>query len=615
MAGIPYIPSSAPFTAEQRAWLNGYLAGLFADANLGDPQDKSANAPTSAPSQPLLVLFGSQTGTAEQLAKRLAKDAAQHGFAPRVMELNAFAPADLVKESRLAIITSTWGDGDPPDNAVNFWAQLSADSAPRLEQLHFSVLALGDKNYSEFCGAGKKFDLRLEALGAKRLSPRTDCDTDYEAAASAWMEAFWPAAKAVSGSVISEAVIGKSSGHATAAIGGERGGTATLTADLLTTDSPTAPAYSRTNPFPARLITNRKLNAAGSAKDTRHFEISLEGSGLAYEVGDALGVMPTNCPALVDDIIHALGCDGEEAVKDPKGAETSLRSALERNYVITRPPNALLQVLAERGNNAELKTLLDPARKPDLDKFLYGREIIDCLLQCPAAKLTPVEFTGSLAKLQPRLYSISSSPKAHPGEVHLTVAAVRYDSHGRGRKGVCSTFLADRVEGDTPVPVFVQTSHGFRLPADTTKPVIMIGPGTGIAPFRAFLEERRATDAKGRNWLFFGDQQKKHDFLYQEQLEGMLAEGSLTRLDTAFSRDQAEKIYVQTRMVEQGKELWAWLEDGAHLYVCGDAKRMAKDVDAALHQIIEQVGGRTKEQATEYVAALKTAKRYQRDVY
>jgi sulfite reductase (NADPH) flavoprotein alpha-component len=375
------------------------------------------------------------------------------------------------------------------------------------------------------------------------------------------------------------------------------------------------PTFSRANPFPARLITNRRLNSPGSAKDTRHFEISLEGSGLAYEVGDALGVVPENCPAVVDEIVHALGCDGEEAVKDPKGAETSLRSALLRSYVVTRPTTGLLRLFAERAKDAELMGLLDPARKADLDKFLHGREVIDFLLRCAAAKLSPAEFTGHLGKLPPRLYSISSSPKAHPGEVHLTVAAVRYESHGRPRRGVCSTFLADRVEASTPVPVFIQTSHGFRLPADTSRPVIMIGPGTGIAPFRAFLEERRAVGATGRNWLFFGDQQKQCDFLYQEQLEGMLAEGSLSRLDTAFSRDQAEKIYVQTRMIEHGGELWKWLDEGAHLYVCGDAKRMARDVDAALHQVIEQVGGRTREQAVEYVQKLKSDKRYQRDVY
>ena len=601
MAGIPYIPSSAPFTPEQRAWLNGYLAGLFADANLGEPgaTSRSPSAPAK-PADPLLVLYGSQSGSAEGLAKKFAKEAATKGFAPRVMELNAAAKLDLTQEARAVIITSTWGDGEPPDNATEFWSHISAEAAPKLANLNYSVLALGDKNYSEFCGAGKKFDERLETLGAKRIHPRVDCDLDYEALAKGWMDSVWPALIATSTgseSVASEPA-NSPNGPSPAA------------------DSPIASTtYSRTNPFPARLITNRKLTGVDSGKDTRHFEISLQDSGLTYEVGDALGVMPQNCPALVDEIIRALGCDGEEGVTEPSGKETSLRSALLRNYQITKPGSSLLQLIADKAGDEELKSLLEPSRKADLDKFLYGREVIDVLLRCGAAKFAPKEFVGLLAKLQPRLYSISSSPKAHPGEVHLTIAAVRYESHGRARKGVCSTFLADRVEADTPVPVFVQTSHGFRIPADGSKPIIMIGPGTGIAPFRAFLEERRAIGATGKNWLFFGDQKAASDFLYREQLEGMLAEGLLTRLDTAFSRDQAEKIYVQTRMLEQAAELWRWLEDGAHLYVCGDAKRMAKDVDAALHEIIQNAGGKTADEAKAYVAKLKSDKRYQRDVY
>jgi sulfite reductase (NADPH) flavoprotein alpha-component len=601
MAGIPYIPSSAPFTPEQRAWLNGYLAGLFADANLGEPgaTSRSQSAPAK-PADPLLVLYGSQSGSAEGLAKKFAKEAATKGFAPRVMELNAAAKLDLTQEARAVIITSTWGDGEPPDNATEFWSHISAEAAPKLANLNYSVLALGDKNYSEFCGAGKKFDERLETLGAKRIHPRVDCDLDYEALAKGWMDSVWPALIATSTgseSVASEPA-NSPNGPSPAA------------------DSPIASTtYSRTNPFPARLITNRKLTGVDSGKDTRHFEISLQDSGLTYEVGDALGVMPQNCPALVDEIIRALGCDGEEGVTEPSGKETSLRSALLRNYQITKPGSSLLQLIADKAGDEELKSLLEPSRKADLDKFLYGREVIDVLLRCGAAKFAPKEFVGLLAKLQPRLYSISSSPKAHPGEVHLTIAAVRYESHGRARKGVCSTFLADRVEADTPVPVFVQTSHGFRIPADGSKPIIMIGPGTGIAPFRAFLEERRAIGATGKNWLFFGDQKAASDFLYREQLEGMLAEDLLTRLDTAFSRDQAEKIYVQTRMLEQAAELWRWLEDGAHLYVCGDAKRMAKDVDAALHEIIQNAGGKTADEAKAYVAKLKSDKRYQRDVY
>jgi sulfite reductase (NADPH) flavoprotein alpha-component len=359
----------------------------------------------------------------------------------------------------------------------------------------------------------------------------------------------------------------------------------------------------------ARLISSYNLNGAGSAKETRHVEISLAETDLTYEVGDALGVMPANCPELVSEILAALGCDGEEAVAGPSGVETSLRSALLTQYEITRISAALFEAIAEsarRGGRSNGITR---------DEFTRGREVIDLLLQFPESRINPNEFVQLLNPLKPRLYSISSSPRAHPGEVHLTVGAVRYENHGRARKGVCSTFLSDRVKPGSTVPVYVQPSHGFRLPPDGSTPIVMVGPGTGIAPFRAFLEERQVIGARGRNWLFFGDQHAATDFLYCEQLEAMLSSKHLTRLDTAFSRDQPEKLYVQHRMLEQAHELYAWLEEGAHFYVCGDAKRMAKDVDAALHQVIQVASGRSAEAAIEYVTQLKSQKRYQRDVY
>jgi len=376
----------------------------------------------------------------------------------------------------------------------------------------------------------------------------------------------------------------------------------------------TAPIYSRTNPFPATLVVNRQLSSPESEKDTRHFEISLAGSGLKYEVGDSMNVFPSNCPELVDDILKALNFSGQEEVPGGNGAPKPIREALTHDYQITKPTAKFLKDLVTRSDAAPLiAQLLSPERRADLDSYLWGMEIIDFIHQHPSAKYTPAEFIGALGKLMPRLYSISSSQKMHPDHVHFTIDVVRYESHGRKRKGVSSTFLAERAHS-APVPVFPNPSK-FKLPADGNTPIIMIGPGTGVAPFRAFLQDRKAVGAKGKNWLFFGAQRRASDFFYQDEFEAMVADGFLTRLDLAFSRDQAEKIYVQTRMKENGAELWKWLQEGAAIYVCGDARRMAKDVDATLHEIIETVGGKSADEARLYVEDLKKQGRYHRDVY
>ncbi|MDB6175722.1 MAG: cysJ 2 [Chthoniobacteraceae bacterium] len=581
---IPFIPDNAPFSSEQRLWLNGYLAGIFSDASAHGGATSIQPALPAAPVIPLTIVFGSQTGTAEALAKKTAAEAKKRGFEPKVVCMDKIQGEELAALKHLLLITSTYGDGEPPDNAQSFWELLKADSAPALSDLQFSVLALGDTNYSGFCEFGKLCDARLEALGGRRVHARVDCDVDYEAPAKTWTDGVF----------------------------------LTLCGDGATEPEST-PAelpvgYSKKNPFPARLLTNRLLNAPGSEKEVRHFEISLEGSGLSYEAGDALGVMPANCPDLAAALLSELGLDGEEAVMLPDGTESSMRHALLHHFDISRPSTEFLAAAAARTPDGELTALLDPAQRDALKKYLWGREIID-LLPGMTMKFTAPEFVALLKKLQPRLYSISSSPKAHPGQVHLTVAAVRYTAHGRSRKGVCSTFLADRANESTSVPVFIQTSHGFRPPEDLTRPVIMVGPGTGIAPFRAFLEERRATGATGKNWLFFGDQKEATDFLYKEELQAMVADGHLSRLDLAFSRDQAEKIYVQSRMLENAAELWSWLEAGAHFYVCGDASRMAKDVDTALHTVAETAGGLSQDSAADYIKRLKNEKRYQRDVY
>jgi sulfite reductase (NADPH) flavoprotein alpha-component len=540
----PLLPESAPFAPEQRAWLNGYLAGLLAADRLVVPGAATIQA---VPTKSLLILFGSQTGTSEALASRFARQAKKMGFAARALGMEEHAKVDLLAEKTIAVVTSTYGDGEMPDNAQAFWKRLAAADAPRLEHMEYAVLGLGDTNYAKFCQAGKDFDLRLEQLGAKRLHDRVDCDVEYEAKAAQWFDELM---KALGNSALQAAVVPD------------------------TEPAPAGPKFSKANPFPARLKTNRRLNGPGSAKDTRHIEIVLAGSDLAYEVGDALGVVPCNCPDFVSEILGSCGLDGEEPVKTPGGREKPLRLALVEDF--------------------------------DLKPFIA---------ELPPAGASAAELTAGLRRIPPRLYSISSSPRMHPGEVHLTLGVVRFEVNGRPRKGVCSTFLADRVAADTPVPVFVHASPGFKLPADPTVPIIMVGPGTGVAPFRAFLEDRRVTGATGRNWLLFGDQRSATDFLYREELEAWRADGFLTRLDVAFSRDQADKVYVQHRMRESAYELWTWLEEGAHFYVCGDASRMAKDVDAALLEACRIAAGLSEEAAADYVGKLKAAKRYCRDVY
>ena len=579
---VPQIPESAPFSAEQRAWLNGFFAGLFSRTPVSVP---TQSAPSLAP---LTILFGSQTGTAEGLAKKAAKEAGKRHFAATVMDMAQTNLSQLATLQNLLVITSTYGEGEPPDNAKALHASLiSGDAAPvRLEKVRFSICGLGDTNYTHFNQCAKDFDAHLERCGAVRVAPRVDCDLEYEESFTTWLNA---ALSALGSSAAAPAAIESSTATSTAAI-------------------ETEAAYSRSKPFPALLLTSRNLNAAGSAKQVHHVEFDLTGSGLTYEAGDALGVFAHNCPELVNDVLAALGCDGEEAVPAPDGSTTSLRRALTELYDLGKPSSDLI---AAYQMAATVPALSDSSATASV-----LHHVVDVVLSGAPAKLAPAAFVKVLKKLQPRLYSISSSPQAHQGQVHLTVGAVRYEKHGRARKGVCSTFLADRAQpGATRIGVFIHSNKAFRPPANGDTPMIMVGPGTGIAPFRGFLHERRASGAKGRNWLLFGDQRAETDFLYRDELAALMRESVLTRLDTAFSRDQTEKIYVQHRMLENAAELYSWLESGAHFYVCGDATRMAKDVDVALHRIVEIAGGKTPEQAAEYVQALKSAKRYARDVY
>jgi len=377
-----------------------------------------------------------------------------------------------------------------------------------------------------------------------------------------------------------------------------------------------APRYTRANPFPARLVVNRRLSGPESEKDTRHFELDLTGWGLSFEVGDSLAVYPTNEPELVDEIIHTIGATGDEQVPRPKGKATTLREALLRDYSVKQPTPKFLKAIAQRASAAPtLSYLLAADRKQDLETYLWGMEIVDFLSEHPSARFAPEEFVGLLTKLQPRLYSVASSLKAYPDQVHFIVDVVRYESHGRIRRGVCSAFLAERAD-DVPVPVFPSVAKHFHLPERPETPIIMVGPGTGIAPFRAYLQERKATGAKGKNWVFFGSQHESCDFAYGDEFNAFMKEGLLARLDCAWSRDQAQKVYVQHKMAENAPEIWKWIDaQGAHFFVCGDARRMAKDVDATLRKIVQEQGGKSVEQANEYVEKLKNEKRYKRDVY
>ena len=377
-----------------------------------------------------------------------------------------------------------------------------------------------------------------------------------------------------------------------------------------------APRYTRANPFPASLVVNRRLSGPESEKDTRHFEIDLTGWGLSFEVGDSLAVYPSNDPELVDEIIHTLGATGGEHVPRPRGKPTTFREALLHDYSITQPTPKFLRAVAERASAAPtLKYLLAPDRKHDLETYLWGMEIVDFLSEHPSARFAPEEFVSLLTKLQPRLYSVASSLRAYPNQVHFIVDVIRYESHGRMRKGVCSSFLAERAD-DVAVPVFPSVAKHFHLPEDPDTPIIMIGPGTGVAPFRAYLQERKATGARGKNWLFFGAQHEKCDFAYGDEFDAFMKEGLLTRLDCAWSRDQTQKVYVQHKMMENAADIWNWIDgENAYFFVCGDARRMAKDVDATLRKIVQEQGGKNFEEANEYVEKLKSDKRYKRDVY
>ena len=576
---VPYIPEDAPFTGEQKLWLGGFLAGLHSRLAAGG--GAAAPAAQAAEVKYLDILFGTQTGNAEAVAEDAAALARSRGFTPRLAEMDEVEMDQLAAMQNLIVVVSTYGEGEMPDNAHQFWEALSASTAPRLESLNYGVLALGDTSYDEFCQAGKLVDTRLEQLGAKRLGPRVDCDVDFEDAAEAWIAATIPDAGTVAAAAPAEDAPKKAKS-----------------------------GWGRKNPYLSTMLDNRVVSGAKSAKEIRHIAFDLGDSGMTYEAGDALGVMPLNAPDLVEAWLTRLGAQADTDV-----GGVALGDLLRNDLEIMTPSRDLLRAIEPLAKHDELSHVMGNGDKEAIEAFLWGKDALDLLNLNPDLALDPAEVVSWLKPLQHRAYSISSSPKAHPGEVHLTVAAVRWMYENRPHRGVCSTFMADHVPAGAQAGIFMSPNKSFRVPEDDSVPMIMVGPGTGIAPFRAFLEERNARGASGANWLFFGDQTRASDFIYEDEIGAFSASGLLTRLDLAFSRDQAEKVYVQHRMVENGKDLFAQLEEGGYFYVCGDATRMAKDVDAALHHIIETQGGMTPEAATEYVNRLKRDKRYVRDVY
>jgi sulfite reductase (NADPH) flavoprotein alpha-component len=595
---IPFIPENAPFTAEQRAWLNGLLAGIFSTS----PQTRQEPALAS---HRIAVLYASQSGTSEGLARKLAKELKTQGHTPAISTLVGYTPAALAAEKYALILASTYGDGDAPDGAQPFYEQLCLEHFPRFEGLSYAVFALGDKHYEHFCKFGIDLDTKLAALGANPLCKRVDCDVDVDEPFERWKSTLLPRLK--------EAAAGRKGGALSASPGTEEAGQ--TSAEPSASRALEAAAFSRDNPHFAPLVEKRDLTHSGSSKSTLHLAFSIEGTGLRYEAGDACGVIPQNDLNLVAEILQTLRFNGNEQVSCGRTGTTTLHDALTQHLQITRLNRKTVKEYAVRGKCTPLLDLLVPEQQEHLDRYVFGRGLIDLLIEYPGVIEDPSDLVAMLPKLTPRLYSISSSPKAHVNQIHTTVAVVRYSSHNRERGGVCSTLFADRVTLSDRLPIYIQPNKKFKLPQDHDAPIIMIGPGTGIAPFRGFLHERRAMGAKGRNWLFFGERSATTDYLYREELEAMHADGHLTRLDTAFSRDQQNKIYVQDRMLEHAPLFWNWLQDGARIYVCGDASRMAKDVHTVLHKIAEQQGGLSTQAAEEYVHTLKEQNRYHRDVY
>lgn len=566
---------------QQLAWVSGYLYGLSQSGH----QNVAASAAVAAPSGSLTILYGSQTGNAKGVATAIKAQAEARGLPVTLASMADYKPKQLKKESHLLVVVSTYGEGEPPESAVDLFEQLKKGKLGKLDGLKFAVLGLGDSSYEFFCQTGKDFDNFLATAGAERIYELASLDVDYQDAAKSWGEqALNAIATTLSTGVASSSVasaVQQAVGH-----------------------SP----YSKENPFPARLSVNQKITGRDSTKDIRHIEINLADSGLTYQPGDALGVWFDNDAELVDEVLALTGLSGDETT-----AHGTLRAALTGHFELTRLHGGFITGFADISDNAALKDLAGD--KAQVNALVASAQVVDVLKRFPTA-LTAEQLIGLLRPLTPRLYSIASAQSEVEEEVHLTVGVVRYPQEdGTVRSGAASSYLADRLIEDGEVRVFIEHNDNFRLPTNPDTPVIMVGPGTGIAPFRAFIQEREAQGAEGKNWLFFGNPHFTQDFLYQVEWQRYVKSGLLSKISLAFSRDQTNKIYVQDRLREAGQELYQWLEAGAHFYVCGDANKMAKDVQEVLLDVIAEHGHKSREEAEEYLSELRRAKRYQRDVY
>ncbi len=569
---------AATLSPNQAIWVSGYTAALGSSAV---PSSSASSAKN------ITVLFGTESGNSEMLADKLSKAAKKQGHKVSLTNMADLSAKDIVCMETLFVVVSTWGDGEPPETAESFYNDLMKGGID-LKGVDFSVCALGDSSYEKFCQTGVDIDAQLEKLGGNRIAARVDCDVDFEETFATWEKIIWE----------------------------KLGASSAVTTEAAQLSSAPATEFDKSNPYPAEVLDNVLLSGDNSAKETIHVEFSLEGSGFQYEPGDVLCVIPQNADDTVAAILAATKLTSSTEVEIKNIGKTTLGDALKNHLDITGISKKVATNIQTLNGSDKLAALIAGSADTSFADWSYGREIIDLLefAELPAT-LTAQQLVNCFRALPPRLYSIASSPKAHPDEVHLTVAAVRYQSFDKNRKGVASTYLADTAKKGTKVNVYLHKNKNFRLPENTDTPIIMVGPGTGIAPFRAFIEERAEDGAKGPSWLFFGDQKYNEDFLYQLELQDHLKSGALTKLDVAFSRDQPEKIYVQHKMKQSAAELWAWLEKGAHFYVCGDASRMAKDVNDTLLEIISTEGKMTPEQAAEYLSTLKKQKRYQRDVY